>query len=71
MVVPMHGQFEQQCNAAALLEMGVPVLPTFEAWCVSELREWVSRRPVVQVDYPDESRKILTRAAEVYLHSTR
>ena len=69
MVVPMHGQFEQQCNAAALLEMGVPVLPTFEACCVSELKEWVSRRQVIQVDYPDESRKILTRAAEVCLHS--
>src|SRR5690606_40225251 len=26
MVVPMKGQFEQQCNAAALKTMGVPVI---------------------------------------------
>ena len=26
MVIPMKGQYEQQCNAAALKEMGVPVI---------------------------------------------
>ena len=71
MVVPMHGQFEQQCNAAALAQMGVPVLPFFDDSRVPDLREWVNQGPCVEVDYPDDSRDILTRAAEICLGSTR
>mgnify|MGYP003653144568 FL=1 len=30
MVIPIKGQYEQQCNVAALKEMGVPVIKSLK-----------------------------------------
>ncbi len=42
MVIPMKGQYEQQCNAAALKEMGVPVLKKLKISKVEKIIDWVS-----------------------------
>jgi hypothetical protein len=39
MVVPMKGQFEQQCNAAALKDMGIPVIKSLKAKNLSEIEQ--------------------------------
>jgi uncharacterized protein (TIGR00661 family) len=41
MAVPIRGQYEQQCNAAALKELGVPVLPTIDASHEAGIRHWL------------------------------
>ena len=64
LVVPMKGQFEQQCNAAALAQMGVTTMPEFGAQSVETLRAWLDESKTVAVDYPDESREILLQALE-------
>ncbi len=53
MVVPMKGQYEQQCNAAALKEMGVPVLKKLDEKYIERIISWsvFSQAPVV--NYPD------------------
>jgi uncharacterized protein (TIGR00661 family) len=61
-VVPMRGQFEQQCNAAALSQMGVPSVPEFGGDAVTALRQWLHNPRVVDVDYPDESQEVLKQA---------
>jgi uncharacterized protein (TIGR00661 family) len=61
-VVPMRGQFEQQCNAAALAQMGVPSVPEFESDAVAVLRQWLNNPHISDVDYPDESREVLQQA---------
>lgn len=59
MVVPMKGQYEQQCNAAALKEMGVPVLKSFKPANSEKIIQWIERGIVVKVDYPDNTEEII------------
>lgn len=65
-VVPMRGQFEQQCNAAALSQMGVPSVPEFGNDAVTALRQWLRNPCIVDVDYPDESEEVLQQALRTF-----
>jgi uncharacterized protein (TIGR00661 family) len=57
MVIPIRGQYEQFCNAAALKKMGVPVLSTLDAGFEQTFRPWMEqkRRPTLHLDYSTES----------------
>ncbi len=59
MVIPMKGQYEQQCNAAALMEMGVPVLKKLKRSRIDEIKAWVKDASIIEVDYPDVTRTII------------
>ena len=65
LVVPMKGQFEQQCNAAALAQMGVTTMPEFGHQSVDVLRAWLHESKTVVVDYPDESLEVIEQALNV------
>ena len=41
MVIPIRGQYEQFCNAAALAKMGVPVLDALDAGFEGMFRPWM------------------------------
>ena len=62
LVVPMKGQFEQQCNSAALAQMGVTTMPEFGPHSVDKLRAWLQESHTIDVDYPDESRDVVKQA---------
>ena len=54
LAIPMKGQYEQQCNAAALAQMGVPVLPDLNGKNVLEtIGAWLSKEQQLNVQYPD------------------
>jgi uncharacterized protein (TIGR00661 family) len=59
MVIPMKGQYEQQCNAAALKEMGVPVLKSLKLENVGKIMNWIQNGSTVDVDYPDNTEAII------------
>ena len=59
LVLPMKGQYEQQCNAAALKEMGVPVLRSLKH--VSAIEAWLDDSTIVEVDYPDNTAAIIAQ----------
>jgi uncharacterized protein (TIGR00661 family) len=59
MVVPMKGQYEQQCNAAALKKMGVPVIKSLKPKHLGKIREWVTLSRILTVNYPDITEKII------------
>lgn len=61
MVIPMKGQYEQHCNAAALSEMGVPVLKNFKPDSVERIKLWMKSNPVINVDFPDITEKIINQ----------
>lgn len=61
MVIPMKGQYEQQCNAAALKEMGVPVIKSLKVEKLDKIREWISDDTIIEVDYPDLTEEIINR----------
>ncbi|HXB08247.1 MAG TPA: glycosyltransferase family protein [Puia sp.] len=57
MVIPIRGQYEQFCNAAALARMGVPVLDTLDANFEGVFRPWMAqrKRPHLHLDYTTEA----------------
>jgi uncharacterized protein (TIGR00661 family) len=52
-VIPIHGQYEQQCNAMALKELGVYVEKRFSPEIVSPLESWLGSSQNQSVFYPD------------------
>jgi uncharacterized protein (TIGR00661 family) len=61
LVIPMKGQYEQQCNAAALHDMGVPVLKSFKPGNAGKIIQWIENGRVVEVDYPDNTEIIINQ----------
>ncbi len=62
MVVPMKGQYEQQCNAAALGLMGIPVLKKVRRKNLDKIVDWIENKQVVSVDYKDTTKEAVHRA---------
>ena len=69
MVIPMSGQYEQQCNAAALQEMGIPVLKKLKLKHLQKIKAWTESATVLSVHYPDITASIINDIIE--LHTTR
>ena len=61
MVIPMKGQYEQQCNAVALKVMGVSVLKSLKKKHVDEIKNWIQAGLIVGVDYPDYTAEIINK----------
>jgi uncharacterized protein (TIGR00661 family) len=59
LVIPMKGQYEQQCNAAALATMGVPVLKSLKEKHVDKIKNWIKNPQSIPVFYPDITDKII------------
>lgn len=64
MVIPMKGQYEQQCNAEALKNLGVPVIKSLKKKHLQKIIDWVSNGKVIPVNYPDMTEKLLTDIIE-------
>ncbi|MCY7420518.1 MAG: glycosyl transferase [Chitinophagaceae bacterium] len=61
LVIPMKGQYEQQCNAAALQEMGIPVIKSLKKKHLETIIHWIENDATIHVDYPDETESIFLR----------
>lgn len=64
MVIPMKGQYEQQCNAAALKKMGIPVVKSLKKKYNAKVIDWLESNQIVSVDYPDITREIIDHIIE-------
>lgn len=59
MVIPMKNQYEQQCNAAALAEMGVKTMKSLKKKFAGHIQDWLENDRPVQVHYPDQTDNIV------------
>jgi uncharacterized protein (TIGR00661 family) len=59
-VIPMKNQYEQECNAAFLSEMGITTLSDFKK-SVHEIRHWVDNGKPLKIQYPDITKEILEK----------
>ena len=59
LVMPMKQQYEQQCNAAALAKMGVPVIKSFKDKNLDKVDQWLHQDNVIPVDYPDQTAAVI------------
>ncbi|MCW3107261.1 MAG: glycosyl transferase [Segetibacter sp.] len=67
LVIPMKGQFEQQCNAAALKDMGVPVIKSLKLKHLKKIKNWIENGTKVAVEYPDNTEQILNKILSEHL----
>ncbi|MEO6316186.1 MAG: glycosyltransferase family protein [Chitinophagaceae bacterium] len=69
LVIPMKGQYEQQCNAAALAQLGIPVIKSLKKKHEGAIGQWLASEQRVTVHYPDITQSILddllARASEL------
>lgn len=58
MVVPIRGQYEQQCNGAALAQMGIPIVHQLDAGFIPVFRNWLEQVSM-QNDIPFVRKELL------------
>jgi len=63
-VIPMKGQYEQQCNAVALQLLGIPVLKNIKPKQHKKLKAWIETEGTVTMDFPNETEWILEEIIE-------
>lgn len=61
LVIPMKNQYEQHLNAAALEEMGVPVIRSLKRKYAYDIESWLYGKNRVEVDYPDYTEDIILK----------
>jgi uncharacterized protein (TIGR00661 family) len=59
MVIPMKNQYEQHLNAAALKDMGVPVIKSLKSKHEETIRNWINEGKVINVNYPNKTKEII------------
>ncbi|MEM9298242.1 MAG: glycosyltransferase family protein [Bacteroidota bacterium] len=60
-VIPMRNQYEQQCNAMALRELGIPVLEHLSTKSVTKIRELIDSDIPEPIHYPDETEELVAQ----------
>lgn len=61
LVIPMKGQYEQQCNAIALRRLGVPVIKKMRKKNLRKVEKWLDSDQIVEIDYRPVARKAVER----------
>lgn len=61
LVIPMKNQYEQHLNAAALEEMGVPVIKSLKRKYAYDIESWLYSKRRVEVNYPDCTEEIILK----------
>lgn len=66
LVVPMKNQYEQQCNAAALKQLGISVIKKLKNKHVTTIYNWLNTSTILSVNYPDETERIIDSILEKF-----
>ncbi|MCO5946267.1 glycosyltransferase family protein [Mucilaginibacter flavidus] len=69
MMIPMKGQYEQQCNALAASKLGVPVIHEIDDKFIYYVNNWLNDGKKVHVDFPDETAQIVDDMVKKYARS--
>lgn len=70
MVIPMKNQYEQQCNAAALAEMGVRSLKALKRKYVLHIKDWITHSRPIQVTYPNQTEEIVRKVLGLEINAS-
>ncbi len=66
LVVPMKSQYEQHCNAAALKQLGVPVLKNVKKKTLKKIDKWIEDGKTLDISFPDIAGKAVEKLMEKY-----
>lgn len=67
-VIPMHDQYEQLCNAEALQQMGVPVMKSFDLHANQTIfQSWLDDAfPIPEVNYSQDIQPTIDKLKEIF-----
>ena len=65
-MIPMKGQYEQQCNALAASKLGVPVINEIDDQFIYQINNWINDDKKVLVNFPDETAQIVDDMIRTY-----
>ncbi len=71
MVIPMKHQYEQHFNAAALKELGIPVLKSLKIKHLKKINNWVKSDYKVELSFPNETQQIIDYILYDYITKKR
>jgi uncharacterized protein (TIGR00661 family) len=71
MVIPMQTQYEQQCNAAALKDIGVPVIKALSVKYHEDIRWWLLNDERISVSFPDMTTEIVHKVVSKHAKHTK
>jgi len=66
LMIPMKGQYEQQCNALAASRLGVPVIYEIDDQFIYHVNNWLGSENKIAVNFPDETAKIVDDLVKRY-----
>ena len=66
MMIPMKGQYEQQCNALAAAGLGVSVQQKIDESFVENVKNWIASTEKINVNFPDETTQIVAGLVSKY-----
>lgn len=61
LVIPMRGQYEQECNTTALNKLGVKSMDIFDHSVIDDIRTWIADSASIQIEYPDQTDQIIDK----------
>ncbi|TWR30411.1 glycosyl transferase [Mucilaginibacter pallidiroseus] len=66
MMIPMRGQYEQQCNALSASKLGVSVIHSISRDFLNRVNGWLAEDKRIVVDFPDETAQIVDTMIKQY-----
>jgi uncharacterized protein (TIGR00661 family) len=69
LMIPMKGQYEQQCNALAASKLGVPVIHEIDDQFIFHINNWINDDKKILVNFPDETEQIVDEMVKRYAKS--
>lgn len=66
MMIPMKGQYEQQCNALSASKLGVKVVSTITDHFKTDINAWLADQTRINVNFPDETAQIVDDMVKKY-----
>jgi len=70
LAIPMKNQYEQHCNAAGLLDIGVPIIKSLKSRHYDKIEDWVLNYETIDVDYPDITNEIVNWVVATHTNQT-
>lgn len=64
LLLPMHYQYEQQCNAEAARRLGVPVIYKLNDEFTNALKDWIHDPHKIDISFPDDTERIVRGMVE-------
>ncbi len=66
LVMPMRFQYEQQCNAYALKQLGYPVIWGSDKNWLLHLKEWIKCKQEHQIQFPDDTAAVISKVVQTF-----